>query len=59
MGQRRKHLCRRMVKHRAAYKAYKNEGKGKHVTAYKLFDEFGLENCKIELVELCPRASKM
>ena len=52
-------LCRRMVKHRAAYKAYKNEGKGKHVTAYKLFDEFGLENCKIELVELCPCASKM
>ena len=52
-------LCKRMARHRSNYKTYKNAGKGDNITVYKIFDEFGIENCKIELVELCPCASKM
>ena len=52
-------LCKRMGRHRGCYRKYKNKGDGDNITVYKIFDEFGLENCKIELVELCPCASKM
>ena len=52
-------LCKRMGRHRWTYHKYKNTGDVSYVSAYKIFDEFGLENCKIEPVELCPCASKM
>jgi hypothetical protein len=46
-------LSSRMSRHRSNYKRY-NEGRGGLFTAFNLFDEFGVENCKIELVELFP-----
>jgi hypothetical protein len=46
-------LSKRMGRHRNAYKH--NHGK---ITAHKLFDTYGLENCKIELVEEFPCNSK-
>ena len=46
-------LSKRMVGHRGSYKA--NPGK---TTAHKLFDTYGVENCKIELVEEFPCNSK-
>jgi hypothetical protein len=46
-------LSKRMVGHRKKYK--ENPGA---TTAHKLFDIYGLENCKIELVEEFPCNSK-
>ena len=45
-------LSSRMGKHRESYKA-----KTKGCSSFQLFDEFGLANCKIELVELYPCTS--
>lgn len=44
-------LCQRMATHRGDYKKYLNGKYGK-VMAYDLFDKYGIENCKIILLEL-------
>jgi len=46
-------LSQRMSKHRSNYKCWK-VGKAKLVTSFQLFDEYGLENCSIVLLEDCP-----
>jgi ribosome-interacting GTPase 1 len=46
-------LSQRMGGHRACYKSWK-AGKGRLNTVYHLFDEYGVENCKIVLLEECP-----
>ena len=43
-------LYNRMAKHRNHYKKYK-EGKHNYIHLFKLFDEFGVENCKIYWIE--------
>jgi len=43
-------LSKRFSNHKALFKLWKDGKKGK-VTSYDLFDEFGIENCKIELIE--------
>jgi len=50
-------LCKRMDFHRGSYKRWKN-GKSTKVMCYELFEKYGLENCKIYLVELYPCKSK-
>lgn len=52
-----KYLSNRMGGHRVHYKAYKN-GKRHLTSSFLLFDEFGVENCKIELIEIYPCNSK-
>ena len=44
-------LCNRMAEHRRHYNQYKNGTKGMEYTSFTLFDKYGIENCKIELVE--------
>lgn len=51
-------LARRMAKHRHAYKAKGDGKKYTSTTTIQLFDEFGMENCKIELLEEYPCESK-
>ena len=51
-------LSRRMCHHRSKYKIYKNGGT-LYMSVYSIFDEYGLDNCKIELVEEYPCKSKM
>ena len=51
-------LKRRMWHHKSHYKRWKN-GEGWNCASFKLFDEYGFENCPIELVELYPCASKV
>jgi hypothetical protein len=51
-------LTNRMHKHRTHYKMF-NNNKTNGLTAFSIFDEFGIENCKIELVELFPCNSKI
>lgn len=43
-------LSKRMGQHREKYHLYK-DGKFALMTSFNLFDKYGLENCKIELVE--------
>ena len=43
-------LCQRMSKHRRNYKQWL-KGKTNHTASYILFEEYGLENCQIELIE--------
>ena len=45
-------LSQRMARHRNRYTAYKSGKKGK-TTCFNIFEEYGVENCKIELVEYC------
>ena len=43
-------LSRRMAHHKCSFKHYK-QGLRTKVSSFELFDEFGIDNCKIELIE--------
>ena len=47
----------RMVRHRCHYKKYL-EGQNHFLHLFKIFDEFGIENCKIYWIEDYPCGSK-
>jgi hypothetical protein len=44
-------LCQRMNEHRCCYKQYKKDKYRNCTTSHLIFDEYGLENCFIELIE--------
>ena len=46
-------LSRRMVGHRVQYKARRI-----NYSVFDIFDKYGIENCKILLIELCPCDTK-
>ena len=50
-------LSKRMGKHRSKYKSYL-QGKYEFNTSFNIFEEYGVEFCKIELIELYPCNSK-
>jgi hypothetical protein len=50
-------LCKRMDKHRSDYKQCKN-GKKNKIMCFELFEKYGVESCKIFLVELYPCKSR-
>jgi len=50
-------LCKRMDKHRSDYKRWKN-GKKNKIMCFELFEKYGVESCKIFLVELYPCTSR-
>ena len=52
-------LASRMNSHKAKYKKFKQNGEGGDTTIYRIFDAFGVSNCKIELIELYPCNSKI
>ena len=51
-------LSSRMSRNRAKYRGARQTNSNSSCTAFTLFDEYGLENCKIELVEMYPCESK-
>ena len=53
----KQYLSQRMDTHRGNYKQWK-KGNGGNVSSYILFDEYGLENCNILLLESYPCNSK-
>ncbi len=53
----KKYLCQRFYEHKSSYKRWK-DGKCTKTMAFELFDEYGLDQCKIILLELCPCESK-
>jgi hypothetical protein len=46
----KKYLCSRLADHKCLYSYYK-QGKHHKVTSYDLFDKYGVEHCKIKLIE--------
>ena len=50
-------LCKRMDTHRSGYTSWK-AGKHNKTSSYELFEKYGVENCKIYLVELYPCETK-
>ena len=50
-------LSTRMARHRARYREY-NKTQKSFYSSFILFDKYGIENCKIELVEIYPCDSK-
>ena len=50
-------LSKRMTKHRDSYKHYLHKN-GNFTTVFHLFNEFGVDNCRIELMEMFPCNSK-
>ena len=50
----KEYLSQRMDAHRNNYNCWKLNGKGNHVRSYDLFNKYGLENCKIYLIENFP-----
>lgn len=53
----KQYLSQRFMQHKASYKSYK-DGKYNKITSFDLFDEFGIDNCIIVLLELYPCDSK-
>ena len=53
----KEYLSQRFQQHKNAYKRWKNGTVGKY-TSFELFDEYGIENCQIVLIEAYPCNSK-
>ena len=51
IGSTTEELSMRMARHRASYKRFLRGDKKSHIRSFDLFNEYGIENCKIELVE--------
>ena len=48
-------LCKRMTRHRDFYKSYNRSPETRaRNSLYNMFDEYGVDNCKIELIEYYP-----
>ena len=47
----KKYLCERMAEHRKDYKRWKNDIDTKKCMSFILFERYGVENCKIILLE--------
>jgi hypothetical protein len=56
----KEYLSQRMVAHRSSYNQWKNGSNSttKKVYSFNLFEKYGLENCKITLLEICSCNSK-
>ena len=52
------YLSKRMVEHRSAYKQWLKQAGGRNVSVFGIFEKYGVDNCRIVLVELCPCNSK-
>ena len=50
-------LCTRLAKYKNDYKCWK-EGKSSKISLYDIFDEYGIDNTSIVLLEACPCNSK-
>ena len=48
------YLSKRMVQHRACYNLWKKDPTATRYSVFSIFEEYGIDNCRIVLVELCP-----
>jgi hypothetical protein len=54
----KEYLSQRMDTHRRGYNRWKRGMKVSRITSYEIFDKYGIENCKITLLEVCPCNSR-
>ena len=54
----KKFLSQRMSAHRENYRRWKSGKQSKFTAVFDIFDEFGVDNCRIYLIELCVCDSK-
>ena len=54
----KKYLSQRMDVHRCAYKRWKLGKTEQKTSSFEVFDEYGVDNCTIVLLEVCPCDSK-
>ena len=54
----KQYLSQRFSQHRSDFTRWKSGSKVSHLSAYDVFEEYGLENCNIVLIEMCPCNSK-
>ena len=55
IGSTTKHyLSKRMVQHRAMYKRWQEVDGAKNISVFRIFEKYGMDYCRIILVELCP-----
>ena len=52
------YLSKRMVEHRNKYKRWQTVVGATNFSVFNIFEKYGLEGCRIVLVELCPCDSK-
>jgi hypothetical protein len=52
------YLSQRFQSHKNSYKRWKQENPNCFITSFLLFDEYGVDNCKIVLIEECKCNSK-
>ena len=52
------YLSKRMVQHRAMYNLWKRKPSATNYVVFSIFEKYGIENCRIVLVELCPCDTK-
>ena len=50
-------LCKRMAEHRNTYASFKR-GTAHKFTVFDIFEKYGVEQCRIVLIELCPCDTK-
>ena len=54
----KQYLSQRFSHHRSDFNKWKSGSKVSHVRSYDVFDEYGIDNCNIVLIELYPCNSK-
>ena len=47
-------LCKRMAQHRADFKKKMNDSSYRNTSIFTIFQKYGVENCKVELIEKYP-----
>jgi len=52
------YLSQRFQNHKSSYKRWKQEKPNCFITSFLLFDEYGIDNCQIVLIEECKCNSK-
>ena len=48
------YLSKRMVQHRSDYKRFQHIEGVRNISVFRIFEKYGIDNCRIVLVELCP-----
>ena len=48
------YLSKRMVQHRSLYKRWKDGKCVSNISVFKMFEKYGLDQCRIVLIELVP-----
>lgn len=54
----KEYLSQRMTAHRGDYNSWKKGNNQGKISSFELFEEYGVENCNIFLLEQCPCNSK-